>query len=348
MPHCNVPVFIPHLGCPNQCVFCNQHSISGCNEFRLSEVREQIDRTLATIPLENDVEIAFFGGSFTGIDRALMIDLLNLAQEYVVKGRVGSIRLSTRPDYINDEILEILSRYAVKTIELGLQSMDDGVLLATERGHTSEQARRACRAVTRAGFSLVGQMMIGLPESDLQKELATAREIASLGASAARIYPTVVFRDTPLGQMTEQGVYRALSVEEAVRRSAEVLRIFVQRQIPCIRIGLCAGESLTSPRDVVAGPNHPALGELVWSAFYYEEIKNAIGRAGLAGRDVLLRVPKGLESKIAGQKRHNIEQIKRETDTRICKIVGDRTCAEIVVEPWCAGKKQQEDKRPCI
>lgn len=305
----------------------------------MSEARGRIEAALETIPKENEVEIAFFGGSFTGIDRALMIDLLELAQQYVSAGRVSSIRLSTRPDYISDEILSILSRYAVKTIELGLQSMDDGVLLATERGHTAVQAREACRAVVRAGFSLVGQMMIGLPESDLQKEFQTAREIVALGASAVRIYPTVVFRDTPLCQMMESGAYHALTVEEAVSRSAEVLRIFIQNNVPCIRIGLCSSESLTSPREVAAGPNHPALGELVWSAYYYDEIKDALNCAGLVGGEVLLRVPRGLESKIAGQRRRNIERIKREADTRICKIVGDRTCTHIVAEPWQAGKK---------
>ena len=168
MAHRNIPIFIPHLGCPNQCVFCNQRSISGCKEFDREDVRAQIERALSTIPNGTETEIAFFGGSFTGIDRGLMTWLLDTAESYVKDGRVSSIRLSTRPDYITPEILKILSNYSVGTIELGLQSMDDEVLMRTARGHTAKTAREACRAVVEAGFSLVGQMMIGLPASTPQ------------------------------------------------------------------------------------------------------------------------------------------------------------------------------------
>ncbi|MBQ9131967.1 MAG: radical SAM protein, partial [Clostridia bacterium] len=165
MAHRNIPIFIPHLGCPNQCVFCNQCSISGCRQFSPAQVTRQIDAALSTVPKGTPVEIAFFGGSFTGIDRELMIGLLEMAQAYVDRGAVDSIRLSTRPDYISQEILEILARYSVRHIELGLQSMNDGVLQACRRGHTAAQAEEACRAVVAAGFSLTGQMMIGLPGS---------------------------------------------------------------------------------------------------------------------------------------------------------------------------------------
>ena len=176
MPHRNIPIFIPHMGCPNQCVFCNQRSMSGCSDFCEDEVDRQIEQALSTIPMECKVEIAFFGGSFTGIDRNQMIRLLDLAQSYVDAGRVNGIRLSTRPDYISQEILRILSRYSVRVIELGLQSMDDAVLLASKRGHTAKQAEDACRAITQAGFALVGQMMIGLPQSTVAKELETAKK----------------------------------------------------------------------------------------------------------------------------------------------------------------------------
>lgn len=326
MPHRNIPIFILHLGCPNQCVFCNQRSISGCQTFDESSVKKQIEEALSTIAEDADVEIAFFGGSFTGIERDLMIRLLDTAQSYVESGRVGAIRLSTRPDYINGEILRILSRYAVKTIELGLQSMDDGVLLATRRGHTAEQAREACRAVVEAGFALVGQMMIGLPTSDMEKEIATAREICALGATAARIYPTVVFYDTPLGDMTERGEYQPLCIEDACVRSAEALRVFTENDVPCIRIGLCATESLTSPEQVLGGPNHPALGELVWNEYYYGQIKAAVESAGLVGEKILLRVPEREISKIVGQHRCNLIRLEGETATRVCKTVGDSAC----------------------
>ncbi|MBP3375391.1 MAG: radical SAM protein, partial [Clostridia bacterium] len=154
--HVNIPIFIPHLGCPNNCVLCNQHTISGHGEFELARARREIDEALSTIGEGVPTEIAFFGGSFTGIDRELMIALLELAEEYVRAGRVSEIRLSTRPDYIDSEILSILSRYSVKTVELGLQSLDDGVLSASRRGHDRLCALEACRSVKEAGFSLIG------------------------------------------------------------------------------------------------------------------------------------------------------------------------------------------------
>ena len=229
MRHVNIPVFIPHLGCPNQCVFCNQRSISEHQSFSEEGVRAGIEQVLSTLVPEDEAEIAFFGGSFTGIDRGLMCRLLDLVQTYVKEGRVASIRLSTRPDYINAEILSILSRYSVKTIELGLQSMDDAVLLDCRRGHTAREAEVACRAVVAAGFSLVGQMMIGLPGATSESEMQTAQKICDLGASAVRIYPTVVFYDTPLCEMTQHGLYAPLSVKEAVERTAPVLQLFRAR-----------------------------------------------------------------------------------------------------------------------
>jgi histone acetyltransferase (RNA polymerase elongator complex component) len=348
MPHRNIPIFIPHLGCPNQCVFCNQRSISGCREFEEREVAGQIEAALSTIPVGVDTEIAFFGGSFTGIDRDLMIRLLETAERYVTAGRVQSIRLSTRPDYISSEILGILARYTVRVIELGLQSMDDAVLRACQRGHTAEQAEYACRAVVDAGFGLVGQMMIGLPGADAASEIYTAERIVALGAEAARIYPTVVFYHTPLCEMTQRGDYTPLTVNEAVLRSASVLRVFEEARVPCIRIGLCATEELISPEAVLAGPNHPALGELVWNEYYYREIVALLQRKSLLGKDVILTAPKAEISKLVGQKRCNINRLLRETDTRVKKIVGEENRNGIAVTPWQASVSKQEEKQPCI
>lgn len=194
--HVNIPIFIPHLGCPNTCVFCNQRTISGRLSFDISTVRTEIERALSTVGDGDEAEIAFFGGSFTGIDRGLMIELLELAHEYVSAGRVRSIRCSTRPDYIDGEILDILGRYGVVVIELGLQSADEQVLMRTKRGHGFDAEERACRLIVERGFELVGQMMIGLPGSTAESELATADFIIRSGASGARVYPTVVFPDT--------------------------------------------------------------------------------------------------------------------------------------------------------
>lgn len=339
MQHRNIPIFIPHLGCPNQCVFCNQRSISGCHAFRAESVRDLIETALSTISPDCETQIAFFGGSFTGIDRGLMIELLETAEEYVKAGRVSSIRLSTRPDYISGEILEILGHYSVKTIELGLQSMDDRVLEATKRGHTAEDARVACRMVVDAGIELVGQMMIGLPEASPESEIETALEICALGASAARIYPTVVFYDTPLCDMTRKGIYRPLSIDEAVKRSASVLRILQAHRIPTIRIGLCATEDFSSPERVMAGPNHAALGELIWNEYYYCETLSALRRLGLLGADVELTVPVGAVSKVVGQGRCNLLRLERESGTRVRRITEDKNASGVLPKPWKTPRK---------
>ena len=333
MRHVNIPVFIPHLGCPNRCVFCNQRSISEHQEFSEERVRDEIEQVLSTIHPEDEAEIAFFGGSFTGIDRDLMCRLLDLAQTYVESGKVQSIRLSTRPDYINEEILSILAHYSVKTIELGLQSLNDSVLLASHRGHTAKQAETACRAVIEAGFSLVGQMMIGLPGADSESEIQTAQKICELGASAVRIYPTVVFYDTPLCEMAQHGLYSPLSVEEAIERTAPVLQIFRARALPCIRVGLCATESLTSPNAVYAGPNHPALGEMILGECLYQTVKDTVLKSGLAGQEIILEVPSRELSATVGQHRRNIEKLQRETGATVCRVVACESLAESRVRP---------------
>ena len=240
-------------------------------EFDISTVKDIIEDSLSTAGEDSEAEIAFFGGSFTGIDRALMIRLLEIAYSYVKDGRVKSIRCSTRPDYISEEILDTLEKYGVKTIELGLQSVSEDVLLKTKRGHSATDEEKACRMIVDQGFELVGQMMIGLPGSDLEKELMTADFIISMGAVGARIYPTVVFCDTELSLMTRLGEYKPLSLDEATERSARVFDRFVKAGVKVIRIGLCSGENLSSDKTYFAGPNHPALGELVLNNYYYNK-----------------------------------------------------------------------------
>jgi len=308
-----------------------------------------VREALETIPGDCDVEIAFFGGSFTGIDRGMMLDLLERAERFVKEGCVSSIRLSTRPDYITPEILEILSRYSVKTVELGLQSMRNRVLNASLRGHSAETARRACRMVREAGFSLVGQMMIGLPASSLEDELFTAEELCRIGVDAVRIYPTVVFYGTALCKMVEDGNYMPLTVSEAVRRSSSVLKLFLANGVPCIRIGLCAGEDFSSRDKVMAGPNQAALGEMVWNEIYYEKLLASLSAKGLLHRDVLLYLPERQISKYVGQHRCNLDKLRRETDTRIRKIVGKKKLDAPMPILWQRGASQREEETyPCI
>lgn len=306
MRHVNIPIFIPHLGCPNQCVFCNQRTISGVNEFCLEDVISIIDNALVTVEEGADVEIAFFGGSFTGIDRDLMISLLEIAYSYILDGRVKQIRCSTRPDYINEEILDILKKYGVKTIELGLQSTSDKVLEVTKRGHSFEAELKSCRMIVENGFDLVGQMMIGLPSSDMETEIESARFIASCGAIGARIYPTVVFRETELCAMTLYGLYTPLTLDEAIVRSAAVLEFFIEAGVEVIRIGLQSSEGLADTSSYLAGPNHAALGELVIGEVYYNRICKMLSDRNLSeDDDICVLVSKGALSKAIGQNKKN-------------------------------------------
>ena len=323
MRHINIPIFIPHMGCPNMCVFCNQRSISGKISFDISSVEKEIDQTLSTVKNEDSVEIAFFGGSFTGIDRNLMCDLLSLAQKYIDSGRVQSIRLSTRPDYIDEEILDILSGYSVGTIELGLQSMDDKVLLKTKRGHTAECAERACKMIKERGFSLIGQMMIGLPDSTVEKEIYTAKKICEMGADGARIYPTVVFYQTELCDMMQSGVYVPLSNKEAVERTKEALKIFVENNVPCIRVGLQSGENLSDEMLVAGGANHSAIGEMAMSALYFDKICAELDKIDKEKmpQNINILCAKGEISKIVGQKRKNIEKICQKYAIKRVKVL---------------------------
>lgn len=299
------------MGCPNQCVFCNQKTISGVHEFDSASLKNIINGYFQTVYDDCDAEIAFFGGSFTGIDRHLMISLLKIAYEYVKLGLVKSIRCSTRPDYINTDVLDILQEYGVKSIELGLQSTDPGVLSLCKRGHTYQDEIDACRMIVDRGFVLSGQMMIGLPGSTLESEIKTAEFIVNSGAKEARIYPTVVFHDTELFEMVRSGIYFPLELEDAVFRSAEVLKILAGADVKLLRIGLCDSENLHSEKTYYAGPNHSALGELVENKLYCDLIKFKLETLGdVNGATCVVTVPKGHTSKIIGQNKRNKDLLK--------------------------------------
>ncbi len=317
--HINIPIFIPHYGCPNACVFCNQKKITGKPSFEKDAVISEIDTVLATLDEGSEKELAFFGGSFTALPHEEMLALLAISDSYLKRGLISAVRLSTRPDAITPEILDILRKHGVQTIELGIQSFSDRVLELSKRGHTSADSENACRLVKEYGFSLIGQMMIGLPDSDLSDEIHTAERIASLGADGARIYPTVVFGDTELDLMRQSGAYVPLTNDEAADRTAEVLDIFARKGVNVIRIGLCANETLNDPQ--YENNYHPSIGEIAKSRVFLKYMRRVLSECPKTnGRSAIFTVAQGALSQAIGQHRSNIDTLKSEfslSDVRV-------------------------------
>jgi len=275
--HFTIPVFVPELACPNRCVFCNQRNISGTLVMpQPSDVVEIIENHLATIPRDSETEIGFFGGNFTGIEPEVQQSYLEIAEKYIKAGEVKSIRLSTRPDYIDRERLTFLKKFTVTTIELGAQSLDDEVLQLSGRGHTVKDVEAASKLIRERGFSLGLQMMVGLPGDTPEKSIATAHRIVELGASCTRIYPTLVIRDTQLEKMYLAGKYIPLTLDEAVETTALLAGIFEEAGIKILRIGLHPSEGLLGGESLVAGPFHVAFGELVstmqWAKIFRQKL----------------------------------------------------------------------------
>jgi len=262
--HFTIPIFIPEEACPNRCVFCNQHRIAGAAcAPSIDEVVAKTEQHLQTFPPNSEVEIGFFGGNFTGIPVEGQKAYLACVQPFVKSGQVAGIRISTRPDYINDEVLKMLKQYHVTTIELGAKSLDEEVLKLSGRGHSVAEVVRASELIRNSGFQLGLQMMIGLPGDTAEKSLFTAKEIIRLGAVCTRIYPTLVIKNTELEQHYLAGDYIPLSLDEAVNRVADIVPLFTLADVKILRIGLHPSEGLLDKTSLVAGPFHVAFGEMV-------------------------------------------------------------------------------------
>lgn len=268
-----IPIFIPELACPFQCLYCDQRKISG--KMRVAaedEVIQTINSYLKTIPEKSNIELGYFGGNFTGIPKAKQEKYLALAQPFLKDGSIQNIRLSTRPDYINPEVLELLKMYKVGTIELGAQSMDDKVLIQSKRGHTVADTNEAAKLIRKFNFNLGLQMMIGLPGDSKEKAVATAKKIVELDAENTRIYPTLIIKGTALEKMFKQGKYKPLSLKEAVGWTAEIVEIFEQAKVKILRVGLHPSEGLLDGSDLVAGPFHLNFREMVLTEIWRKKL----------------------------------------------------------------------------
>ena len=306
MTHSNVAIFVPHLGCPNMCSFCNQKSISGSEKApSYDEVRAVCEQALSQVKDKSNTEIAFFGGSFTAIERDYMIGLLKVANDYIGDKKFKGIRISTRPDCINQEIIGILKEYNVTSIELGVQSMCDEVLFANDRGHTSLDVLNSSKLIKDNGFELGLQMMVGLYRSSPEIDLYSANQIIKLKPKTVRIYPVAILSGTKLADFYNQGIYKPYDLETAVRLCANLLLLYENNNIEVIRLGLHASDLVES--QLVGGLYHPAFRELCENIIYRDKIEDEInGKIG----NYSVMVSKNAISKAVGQKKSNIIYFK--------------------------------------
>lgn len=318
-----IPIFVPHLGCPNNCTFCNQKRISGQTKMvTAQDVKDTIDFFLKHFRDDYKyVEVAFFGGSFTAIDEKTQVELLEAVQEYIQNKKVNSIRISTRPDCIDKEILKRMKKYHVKTIELGVQSTNNYILKRCKRGHTYEDTKKASKLIRRHGFILGHQMMVGLPESTKQDEINTAKELIRLKPKIVRIYPVLVIKDTELADEYERGDYTPLTVGQAVERCKEIVDLFNRNKINVIRVGLQNTEEITDPgtekSSVITGPYHPAFRQLVESSMWYDSIVNKIKKVNAKVKKVKIIANDVNVNNIIGHKKENIEKLKDVYDVEV-------------------------------
>lgn len=286
--HAIIPIFIPHQGCPNDCVFCNQKTITARQpDVTCDEIRTTIETWLSTLtnrPGMETIEIAFFGGSFTGIPMEQQSAYLKIAQEYKAQGAIDKIHLSTRPDYIDRKILDNLRTYGTDTIELGVQSFDETVLKASGRGHDSRCVYEAAELIQSYGFELGIQLMIGLPEDSLEKCLYSARETVKIDPSIARLYPTIVIEDTHLMDMYRKGLYTPLTTRQAVSITKEMYRILTDAGINIIRVGLKSSDLIRDGGEISGHTFHPAFRQLVEGEIAREKMTRLLEETVLSRR----------------------------------------------------------------
>ena len=318
-----IPIFVPHLGCPNDCTFCNQRKISGeMKEITEKDVVDTIEYYLSSFK-EKDAykEVAFFGGSFTGIDEELQNKLLEAAYKYIKDKKIDGIRISTRPDYIDKKTLKRLKKYKVKTIELGVQSTNDYILKKCRRGHTYQDVVKASKLIRWYGFTLGHQMMVGLPESTALDELNTARDLIKLKPKIVRIYPVLVIRGTELEKEYKEGKYEPLELNQAIERCKELCYLFGKHKINVIRIGLQNTDTICSPKkdgsEVVAGPYHETFRQLVETSIYYDTIVERIKKINTKVKEVEIIVNPQNVNNVVGYKKENIAKLKEMYDVDV-------------------------------
>jgi histone acetyltransferase (RNA polymerase elongator complex component) len=309
-----IPLFIPHMGCPHQCVFCNQRTITGsAGQIPTpDQIRAEVARYLRFAKKRYaTIQISFFGGNFLGLERKVMIGLLDTAATFVEGGAVDSLRFSTRPDTLCPESLAAIARFPVKTVELGVQSMNNSVLDACRRGHAAADTIAAATLLKDEGYQLGLQMMVGLPGDDDAGAMFTARQLAHLKPDFVRIYPTLVLAGSPLARIFRAGNYHPLALDAGITLVKRLYLLFKKKGIPVVRMGLQASDGLADPAALLAGPYHPAFGHLVHGEIVLDAIGAVLaGMNGISGK-LTIRVHPTMVSRVQGLNKKNIKHLRQ-------------------------------------
>lgn len=323
-----IPIFVPHLGCPNECVFCNQNKITGIKKLELEKVKETIDGYLKIFSNSNNIELAFYGGSFTAIEKKLQEELLRIALELKEKKLINRIRISTRPDCINEEIIKFLKLYKVDIIELGVQSLDEDVLKLSKRGHDKESVYKSANLIKMNGFTLGLQQMIGLPGDNEEKSIKTTYEIISLKPDFVRIYPTLVIKDTELAEMYYNKTFIPYTIKESIDITTKLIMIYESYNINIIRVGLQSTENLKFNKDVVAGPLNDAFREYCESEKLFQIIKYSNIKTDNENIKIISS-PRNI-SLLVGQKGKNKKKLIDYFNISHIKFIGDKNINSII------------------
>lgn len=321
-----IPIFISHSGCPHRCIFCDQEKITSqpVQPVGSDNVREVLEQAInsSKFDIRRNPEVAFYGGTFTGLPKDRMTGLLEAVSPYIRDRFINSIRVSTRPDFIDEERLKILRSFHVSTVELGVQSLDEDVLSMARRGHTAGDVIRAVQTLKRGGFEVGIQLMPGLPGDSEETFRATIEKTIDLDPDMVRVYPALVIKGTGLARMYAEGSYRPLTLEEGVDLCAQGVARLEANGIPVIRIGLMSSPSLLEEGRIVSGPWHPAFGFLVRSAIHQKVIEADLPAPGTA-EGIRIFAPAREISLIRGYKNRGIRIIEEKTGAKVLGITVD-------------------------
>ena len=324
--HLIIPIFIPHQGCPHRCIFCQQKTITNLSESLLTpdDIRNIIELAIKSKHLldKKPREVAFYGGTFTSLPTASMTKMLDAVLPFIERGIIQTIRLSTRPDSLGEDKLDILESFGVSTVELGVQSMDNRVLLLSNRGHTSLDTINAVKILKKRGFKVGIQLMPGLPGDSKELFMDTIDKVIDLKPAMARLYPTLVIKGTKLAQLYKQGTYNPMGLKDTVNLCKEACIKLENSGIPVIRIGLMSSPSLLKKGEIIAGPWHPSLGFLVRSAIHLEKVSSYLPTIGEA-KNIILFAPKEEIPLIMGYKKSGIRHIETITGAMVKDIIPD-------------------------